>query len=418
MAMKHGKNNSRLRRGLKDPVSLVMLFYFLAFLLLFTRDGNFEAMLLAGVVPVIILIGTAGLPKVFPADRLLLSLTNFLCALGVLILYRMDPARGIDQAINYGVGVFCMLCCTVAVEKIRSWGFLCTVMMGVSAVLLAVPYLFGVEKNGAKAWIAVGRFSFQPSEIVKVCFLPVIAYLLSRRRLITCVIYTGACLLLLMLQQDLGTALIYYFTLLILVYTATGSLLLVGLGLLAGAGAAVAGYEMFSHVRVRVAMWQDPWQDPMGKGYQIVKGLLAMVNGGLFGMGLGQGNATGIPEAQNDYIFAVIMNEFGVLFGVIVVLMYILIVVRGAMIARRSTGRMYAMMAVGCVGMICIQAFVIIGGVIKLIPLTGVTLPFISSGGSSMVSSMAIIGLLQGVSARNKQRILEDEEIAGKGGRA
>lgn len=415
MAGRRGNRKRNLLRG-KGPVLLVMLFFFLGFFLLFIQETDTQALIMALLVPVIIYVGTMGFPRLFSSDQPLLAMINFLCALGVLILYRIDPGHGIAQTVNYGVGVGCMLAATMAVKKIRSWTPLTLLLMIISAVLLAAPCVIGVEKNGAKAWINIGSYSLQPSEIVKICFLLVTADLLSRRKLILCVLYAGGCMLLLMLQQDLGTALIYYFTVMILIYAATGSLFLIGCGLAGGVGAAVLGYTMFAHVKVRVAMWMDPWQDPMGKGYQIVKGLLAMVNGGTWGMGLGQGNATHIPMAQNDYIFAVVMNEFGVIFGAMVVGFYILIAVRGTMIANRTTNRMHAMLAIGSVGMIVMQAFVIIAGVIKMIPLTGVTLPFISSGGSSMVSSLTVMGLVQGVAACNDDRLREDERIAEKGG--
>lgn len=419
MALKRSKRNRKDRRlAGKGPVLLVMLFYFLGFIVLFTRDGNLQALMMSVLVPAIVYVGTMGLPRLFSADQPLLALVNFLCALGVLILYRISPSLGMTQAVNYGAGVVCMIFCTVAVKQIRNWGPFCVLLMALAAVLLAAPCVIGEERNGAKAWITLGGYSLQPSEIAKVCLLPTAAFLLSRRKPVLSVLFAGGCMLLLMLQKDLGTALIYYFSMMILIYAATGSLFLMGCGVAGGAAAAVAGYEMFAHVKVRVAMWLDPWQDPMGKGYQIVKGLLAMVNGGLWGMGLGQGNATDIPMAQNDYILAVIMNEFGVIFGAMIALCYVLITVRGVMIATRAAERMYMLLAVGCVGMLAMQAFVIIGGVIKMIPLTGVTLPFISSGGSSMVSSLSLVGLVQGVSARNEEHLREDIRIARNGGDA
>jgi cell division protein FtsW (lipid II flippase) len=217
----------------------------------------------------------------------------------------------------------------------------------------------------------------------------------------------------LMLQKDLGTALLYYASALILLFASTGSLTLLAGGA-AGAGAgAYMGYAMFAHVKRRVAIWQDPWEDYRGAGYQIVQSLVAMANGGLWGTGLGLGDAHYvIPEAQTDFIFAIILNEFGALFGLAVVLLYVLLFLRGIGIALSARSKFHTLLALGCSCLIALQAFVIIGGNIKLIPLTGVTLPFVSYGGTSLVSSLCIMGLLQGVANDNAQGIREDSEIA------
>lgn len=415
------KEKSRRSRR-KDPgralLSAVMAFYFLGFFQLGIKDGNWQSFLLSLLVPVIIFIGTAGIPRLFPADKLLLSLTNFLCALGVLVQYRLNPGRGLTQAMNYGVGVGCMLLCTLLLRYWKRWKFLTLLMMGGSMALLFLPLLIGTEKNGAQSWINVGGMSVQPSEVVKLALMLSISYLLSRRRVVISILFAGGCLLILMLQKDLGTALLYYGVTLVMLYAATGSLPLIGAGIAGGAGAAVLGYQMFAHVKRRVAIWLDPWADVDNAGYQIVQGLIAMVNGGAWGVGLGLGNASVIPEYYNDFIFAVILHEFGLLFGLIVLCMYLFIIIRGVMIARRSRTVFHALLAIACSALIALQTFVIIGGNIKLIPLTGVTLPFISYGGTSMVSSLCVIGLLQGVASRNEAGVHEDRALAMGGEKA
>ena len=263
--------------------------------------------------------------------------------------------------------------------------------------LLLLPLKFGRETNGAKNWVSIGGFGFQPSELVKLSLLLVVSYCLSRRQVFLSVAFSGASLLILMLQKDLGTALLYYGVTLLLLYAATGSKLLVSLGCVGGAGGAVLGYSMFAHVKKRVAVWLNPWADYQGSGYQIVQGLIAIANGGVFGVGLGLGNASVIPESYNDYIFSVIVHEFGMVFGVFVLLIYLAIILRGVSIARQSDSAFHSLLALGCA---------------VLIPLTGVTLPFISYGGTSMVSSLCVIGLLQGVAARNRAQIKEDKRLA------
>ena len=212
-------------------------------------------------------------------------------------------------------------------------------------------------------------------------------------------------MILLVIQKDLGATLLYFGTALIMLYLGTGNLAVTGLAFGAGSVGAVASYSLFSHVRTRIAIWRDPWSDPLGTGYQIVQSLIAIASGGLFGMGLGLGQAKGlIPQYDTDFVFAVVCEEFGQVIGAAVVLFYIVLVFRGCIIALRAKNRFDALLSFGTVTALALQTFINIGGVIKFIPLTGVTLPFISYGGSSMVTSMAFVGILQAVSMRNGGR--------------
>ena len=401
-------------------VGTVMLFYFLAFLLLGMKNMEWQCFLLAAVVPVLILFGSVGITKLYPADTLLLSLVNFLCALGVLVLYRLKPEYGMSQAVNYGVGVAAMIGCTLLIRYMPHFRLLNVPMMLAGLALLAAPLVMGVEKNDARSWISLGGFNFQPSEVVKVLMLICLSTLLARRKVIPAMGFAAVCVLILAMQNDFGTALVYFATALVLVFSATGSLLLVGAGVGGAVAAVLAGSlilpERFSRAISRVDAWLDPWADPQGKGYQLIQGLVAMVNGGLWGVGLGAGNGTVIPQHQNDSIFMVIVNEFGMIFGVMILAVYVLIILRGMMIAKSSRTRFHALLAAGCAAMLAVQTFVIIGGNIKLIPLTGLPLPFISLGGTAMVSSMCMIGMMQGVSARNAAGLREDRELALQGG--
>ncbi len=416
--MKQKRSLRRDRSPSRMLVTAVMTFFFSAFLLLALKDLNLQSVLMAIAVPAIVFVGVMGLPKLLPADKLLLSLTNFLCALGVLLLFRLDPERGMAQAMNYGVGVFCMLVCIVLVRRVRDWKILAPIIALGALAMLALPLLFGEVKKGAKAWVSIAGVGMQPSEVVKLALLVVVAWLLSRRQVVLTALFAGACLLMLMLQKDLGTALLYYGTTLVMVFAATGSLLLCGVGVAGGAAAAVVGYTLFDHVQKRVRIWLNPWNDPAGEGYQIVMSLIAMANGGIWGTGLGVGDATNIPEYATDFIFAALFNEFGVVFALLVLLIYMALMLRGIGIALRSRTAFHSLLALGCVALLCLQTFVIIGGNIKLIPLTGVTLPFISYGGTSLVSSLCVIGLLQGVGSLNDDAVREDKKLAALGDEA
>ena len=410
------RNNQQERTFRRDPGKLlssaVMLFFFSAFLLLWLKDFAWQAAALAVAVPVMIWLGVNFLPHLFPADKLLLSLTNFLCALGVLVLYATNPAYAYQQAVYYGVGLVAMVVCIYLVRIIRHWRIPVYLLMPVSLALLALPLLIGRETNGAKNWFYVGSLSVQPSEIVKLSLLLIISHFMSRRKFLPWLIFAVGCLGLLMLQKDLGTALMYYGVTLMLYYASSSNLLLTGIGLAGGAGAAVLGYKMFAHVKRRVAIWQNPWSDYDNAGYQLVQGLMAIASGGLFGVGLGLGSPRTIPVYHTDFIFAVICEQFGVIFGLCVLLMYVAIIWRGATTAMAARTSFHGLLAMGATLMIGLQTFVIIGGVIKLIPLTGVTMPFVSYGGTSLVSSMCLIGLLQGVASLNEDDLNEDTRLA------
>ena len=173
----------------------------------------------------------------------------------------------------------------------------------------------------------------------------------------------------------------------------------------AGAAGAVASYYMFDHVKARVAIWLNPWATYSTSGYQIAQGLMAIASGGLWGLGLTKGLPKSIPAYNTDYIFAVICEEFGIVFGIAVIALYLVFIIRGALIALNARSRYLMLVAFGCTVLITLQSFIIIAGVIKLIPLTGITMPFVSYGGSSMIACMMLLGILEGVSIQNGEML-------------
>ncbi len=403
-------------KDLGKPLSrAVTVFFSSAFLLLFLRDLQWQGLALALAVPMLNVLTTSLLPRLFPSDKLLLSLTNFLCALGILVLYDTNPTYAYSQAVYYFVGLLAMVVCIYIVRLIRSFRFLVWPMMLLSLALLALPLVIGRETYGAKNWFYVGGISVQPSEIVKLVLVIVLARFMADRRMLPWLVFSVGCLGILMLQKDLGTALLYFFTTLLLFYASTGNLALTGIGLLGGAGAAVAGYKMFAHVKRRVAIWLNPWSDYDNAGYQIIHSLMAIASGGLFGVGLGLGSPKTIPVYHTDFIFSVICEQFGLIFGCCVLLIYVALIWRGATIAMATRTSFHGLLAMGITALLGLQTFVIIGGVLKLIPLTGVTMPFVSYGGTSLVSSLCLVGLLQGVASLNEDDLREDARLATYG---
>ena len=374
--------------------------------------------LLCMMVPAGILV-TLALPRMLPIDPLIMALTHFLCGTGVVILYTVSPERGLRQANYYVIGLMAMIIMSLIVSKKRRFKGLTvfSMLLGVGALIL--PLAFGQWSGGAKNWVSIPFFgSFQPSELVKLSLVLAMAYYFSAHRtvfqMMPAILFAGACLLLLMLQRDLGTALIYYMTTLVMFYVACGNVPLTAIGLAGGAGAAVMGYKMFAHVKVRVAMWRNPWSDPLDKGYQIIQALLAIGSGGLFGVGLGQGAPEKIPAYFNDFIFAVICEQLGIVFGILLLVVYVIIVLRGVTIISRSRRSFDMLLGCGVLAMLAIQTVMIVGGVIKMLPLTGVTMPFISYGGSSLLSCLCMVGILHGICAR-AQEDMEEDVLSVKG---
>ena len=368
--------------------------------------------LLCAIVPMGLLT-TLALPRWLPVDSLIMALTNFLCGLSVVILYTVSPSRGIRQAQFYAIGLVMMIVMAAVVSRKKKWGglTLLSILLGVCALIL--PLVFGQWQGGAKNWVSVPVLgSFQPSEFVKLSLVLTLAYYFCSHRtvmqMMPAILFAGGCLVLLMLQRDLGTALIYYLTTLVLFYVACGNVPMTILGLGGGAGAAVLGYRMFAHVKVRVAMWRNPWSDPLDKGYQIIQALLAIGSGGMFGVGLGQGTPEKIPAYYNDFIFAVICEQMGLVFGLLVLGVYVLLIMRGVTVISHTRRSFDMLLGCGVLAMLAIQTFMIVAGVIKMIPLTGVTMPFLSYGGSSLLSCLSMIGILHGVSARSQEDMEED----------
>ena len=389
----------------------VMLFYLLAFLLLAGRENDSLGYVLALAVPCMIFVGTFVLPHIFPTDRLLMSLTNFLCAMGVLLLYDTNPAYALQQAIAYGLGLVAMIFCIYLVRLLSSWQRTMWLLIPASLALLLLPLVLRREINGALNWVTLGPVSFQPSEVVKLSLVLVVAWFLSRQRMLPWLLFVLACLALLLGQRDLGTALLYFTVTLLLFWISTGNLPLSMLGLAGGAAAAVLGYRLFAHVRLRVAIWLDPYANPEGAS-QLILGLEAIGRGGLWGVGLGLGAPTSIPVYESDFIFAVLCEQFGQVFGVCVLLIYAALILRGAAIAVSARRSFHSLLAMGSTTLLGLQTFVIIGGVLKLIPLTGVTLPFISYGGTSLIASLCLVGFIQGVESLTEDDLREDAHLA------
>ena len=401
--------------------SAVMLFQLTAMLLLTLRKQpiDTQSLILAFVMPVVTFVLTRGLQRMWAIDTVILSLVMFLCSVSVVTLTAIarDPITPLGQAEDIGLGLVGLFLGILLMRLIRNWRLWRAPIMLLSLAAIALPLVIGTEKNGAKNWITLfGTVSAQPGEFVKLALIIVIAQGLSERqsRLMKFVVIVYGALLcgVLLLERDLGALLLYFLTTIIIYYIATSNLGLALLGLGAGAGGAVGAYYAFDYVQRRISSWRNPWADPSDSGYQVIQSLVAIGSGGLFGMGLGLGMPRMIPLYHSDFVFAAICEQFGLVFALGLLCVYLLIILRGISIAMSCRDSFHALTAFGIVTMLGLQTLLIVGGNIRLIPLTGVTLPFVAAGGSSVVSCMTAVGLLLGISSLNADRDRADVDRA------
>jgi cell division protein FtsW (lipid II flippase) len=287
--------------------------------------------------------------------------------------------------------------------------------------LLVFTFLFGTEVNGAKLWIYLGPIGFQPGEFIKIVLVVFIAGYLAENRallrdasarigpirlpplpyLLPMLVIFVIVMLVVVIGKDLGTALLFFGIFLTMLFVATGRRSYVLIGLLLFVAGSVVAYQLFGHVARRVDVWLDPWADPADAGYQIVRALYAFGRGGLFGEGLGQGLPTSIPYVSTDFMFAAIAEELGTVGAFAVLALFLALVFRGLRVAIAARDDFSAMLAVGLTTSLGLQTLIIVAGNLKLIPLTGITLPWVSYGGSSLLASFVVIGLLLSISHRS-----------------
>ncbi len=354
----------------------------------------------------------------FRCDPFLMPITAGLTALGLIFLFRLRPQYAERQFAWLLIGLLVLLLITTLLRKLDWLADYKYIYVAAGALLLVLPIFFGQEQYGARSWLRIGLFQIQPSEFVKILLVLFLAsFLAENRRVLTAgsdqilgisipgireygplVVMWGISLLILAFQKDLGTALIYFCTFLAMVYAATARMFYVLIGLILFFLGGTVAYHIFSHVQARVDIWLNPWPLMGGSGYQIIQSLFALGSGGIFGSGLGQGMPNLIPAVHTDFIFSAIVEELGLLGGCAVLVLYMCFILRGLMIALAARNDFTSLVATGLTALMGLQTFIIIAGVIKLLPMTGVTLPFISYGGSSLVANFVLLGMLLNIS--------------------
>ena len=350
------------------------------------------------------------------ADPAILPIAFALSGIGIAFVTRLAPDDASRQLIWLFLGVACMIALLAIVRNLDKLAQYKYTLMIAGVLLLLAPMLplIGEEINGSRLWLHIGPFSFQPGEVAKICIVLFLAGYLAQNRemlsvftwevgpfrlpslptLVPLLAMWALAFVIVVIEKDLGSALVLFLVFLVMIYVATGKKFYVIVGVVLAGIAAVVLWMGFSHVQQRVDIWLDPFADADGTGYQIVQALYSLADGDLFGVGIGRGLCDVIPYVQNDFIFAAIGEETGLLGAAGVLLLYLCFAIRGILTAARAKSDVSSFIATGLTAIIVLQAFIIVGGVTRLIPLTGITLPFISQGGSSLLVGFLIVGML------------------------
>jgi peptidoglycan glycosyltransferase len=401
-----------------------------------------DASLPADIVPFLcivvglVIVGHLAVRRLAPgADGLLLPVAGLLNGLGYVFIARLDKNLAGLQATWTAVAMAAFIGTLVVVRRVRDLERLRYTMALVGIGLLVLPLVPGVgrEINGAAIWVSIGPVNFQPGEFAKLVLAVFLAsYLVEKRELLSMTTwrvgpvllpdpkYLGpvalawiASLGVMIFEKDLGSSLLFFGLFVVTIWVATERVAYVAIGGGLFAAGAYAAWTQFVHVQDRVTIWLDPWQDASDEGYQVVQAAFALAWGGFTGTGPGLGNEVRIPAAETDFIFAVIGEELGFAGALLVIVSFVVMIGSGLRIALRAEPAFEKVLATGLTALLGLQAFVIIAGVIRLLPLTGVTLPFVSYGGSSLVSNWVLLALLLRISDESLQREAEERASAG-----
>ena len=426
------------------PMALALVITALGFAtLIFVQEASSPPLIYgayyAGMMVAVYFVVRLWLPH---SDALLVPIVTLLTGVGLVVIYRLTYDRpGVEnlattQAIWILVGSGALLFVVLFFRDYQKL-FAYKYLLALAAVgLVASTFTpLGYEVNGARLWLQVGSVSFQPSEFARIVLVVFFAgYLAEKRDLWTATSrsflgvqlpslkYLGPVALvwavslgLLIFEKDLGSSMLFFAVPLLMLYAATGRIAYVILGMLLFAVGALATYRLFSHVHDRVTTWLDPWSDPVDTGFQITQSIFNVADGGITGTGLGKGFSQTIPEVETDFVFSTIASELGLLGATALLLAFLTFVYRGIKIALLSEDDASKLLAFGLTTMFAVQTLIIVGGVVKAIPLTGITLPFVSYGGSSVVGNFVLTALLLVVSEKAGKHSI-DEEYGSKEG--
>ena len=404
---------------------LMFAMHFVAFTVLYLQRTELTLLLFYGAQALYLAAVLILFRNLYPlASRLLINNMCMLICTGFIMITRLDYEKSIKQFKIAVISTVVALLIPIIIRKLRFitkmyWFY---TLAGIG--LLALVAIAATSTYGAKLSFSFGGISVQPSEFVKIIYVFAIAGLLTNakdfKKLVIATALAAIHVLILVVSKDLGSAMIFFVTYLVMLFVSTRNPFLVLTGILAGSGAAVGAYFLFAHIRVRVQAWKDPFKDYQGGGYQICQSLFSISAGSWFGTGLCQGSPNAIPFVEQDFMFSAIAEELGTIFGICLILVCMSCFIMFVNIAMQLSNRFYRLVAVGLGSTYAAQIFLTVGGGIKLIPMTGVTLPFVSYGGSSMLSTLIMFAVVQGLymlqrdeEKKNREKQIKEQMAAG-----
>ena len=394
---------------LRQQLLMIFLMDFTAFLVIYLKNRDFRVVIFYAEM-MVFFAAIQALYRIFYKKASLLLLNNMcmLLSVGFIMLCRLDIETATKQLLIVSAGSGISLVIPVLIRKMKFLKKLTWLYAGIGIVLLGAVLVLARTSYGAKLSI----MGIQPSEAIKITFVFFMAALLWKRadfkRVVQATAVAGLHVGILVLSRDLGSAVIFFAAYLVMIYVATKKPVYLGIGLAGGGVASVIAYHLFGHVRQRVSAWKNPMAVYQDEGYQIVQSLFAIGTGGCFGMGLCQGSPEKIPVVKNDFIFSAICEELGGIFAICLILVCMSFFLMILNISLKIKNPFYKLIALGLGTEYAFQVFLTIGGAIKFIPMTGVTLPLVSYGGSSVMSTLLMLGIIQGLYILRED---EDEEI-------
>lgn len=397
-----GRNEEKKEGIYTRQIICMFIVHFVSFAAICLETSDLSYIIFYGFQQILLFATIALFRAVYKdASRLLINNMCILLSIGFVMLTRLDFDRALKQFKIVTISLLLGLSIPYLIKRFR---FLekFTWLYGVFGVFaLAIVLILGAVTNGSKISYSLAGYTFQPSEFVKILFVFFVAGMYAKSKDFLQVVITtmaaAAHVITLVLSKDLGSALIFFVVYVAMTFIATRNYFYLILGTLAGCGAGMVAAKIFSHVRVRILAWQDPWSYIDGSGYQITQSLFAIGTGGWFGMGLYQGDPTAIPYVSEDFIFSAVAEEMGVFFSICLILVCLSCFIAFMNVAMRMKNEYYRLIAAGLAVVYIFQVFLTIGGGTRFIPLTGVTLPFISYGGSSVLSTLIMFCIVQGI---------------------
>lgn len=389
--------------------------HFLGYLSGYLATGKEELFFLYGTQAVYFICVTGLFPIVYPeCSKMLLSHMCMLLNIGFIILTRLSYQQAVKQFLIVCAGTAVVSVVPWIMKKFRELRKFAWIYGIIGIILLLMVYLKADTINGAKLFLNFKFFSFQPSEFVKLIYVFFIASMFEKsgsfKQVLKTSLMAAVHVLLLVASRDLGGALIYALVYLMMVYAVTRKTVYLFGGLLCASAASYTAWQLFDHVQVRVTAWLNPWTVIDTKGYQIAQSLFAIGTGGFWGVGLYEGSPGQIPIVEQDFIFSAIAEELGGIFAICVILICLGCLVLFFNAAVESRKSFYRYLAYGLAVMYGIQVFLTIGGAMKLIPSTGVTLPLVSYGGSSVLSTLCMFAVIEGIYIADCQERKSDEK--------